>query len=180
MIAGREVVLRDPIDADADAVAAYWLDGDPEFIASLGIDPVRLPPREVIRKVHAECFARGAASHWTYIFGESQGRTIGYVALDRRSERDGRVHVHIFDRTPRNRAAVFKLFPTVLRLFLARFPLQKVSLETWPANDGIGRLLRRFGLVPRVLTLERPEGIARAGKFHLYELDRATVVALPN
>lgn len=41
-----EIELRDMIESDTEFIADYWLNSDPDFLVSMGVDIDMLPPRD--------------------------------------------------------------------------------------------------------------------------------------
>jgi RimJ/RimL family protein N-acetyltransferase len=175
---GRRIVLRDVAPSDVEALVAYWW-SDPTYIASLGADLTRLRDRETLRASLRASFER-PSSGGAFWIAEADGRAVAYVALHFQGAETAQAHMHVLERTLRNRALIYFLFPRVLRLFFLRFPLRRVDIETWSANRGIARLLARFGLVGRRAHLDRPAGLGRPGTFDVYAIDRDHLAGLPH
>jgi RimJ/RimL family protein N-acetyltransferase len=175
---GRPIVLRDAAVSDVDALVAYWW-GDSAYIASLGTDMSRLRDRETLRASLAASFESPARTGAFWV-AECEGCAIAYVALQFLTPEAAQAHVHVLHRTLRNKALVYFMFPKVLRLFFARFPLRRVHMQTWSANRGIARLLEHFGLRSRRANLLSPAGLGRPGEFDIYEIERDSLADLPH
>jgi hypothetical protein len=167
-IDGVRVVARRLRLEDLDALVAYWHDSLPEYLASLGVDTRKLGSREETRARVATGLGhdRGAVA----FVAEIEGEIVAYTNV-RVIEPDlACAHFHTLRRDSVVRRAAYAFFADVMRAAVEQLHVSQVRFETSVANRGINGFLQSFGLQPRRVRLEHPDGLALAGDFNVYEL----------
>ena len=173
-----EVVFRDLAEADLDALVDYWHGGVADH-AFLGIDLERLGSPEDTRARFRAAIRSEGSGQKTVAFIVARGdRVLAYTNVNFRG-RDGYAHVHFIDPEARNRGAASSLVPSVLEIFLTHLPIDRLVLEARTRNARINRVLEKIGLEPvETRRLEKPDGLALPGEFHVYHVDRPLAEAL--
>ena len=174
---GREVAIRDVEESDIETLVSYWHDSDPAYLASLGVNLAKLTSREQTRARFLSSLpgAQENPERATFVV-TADGRPVAYTNLNFRSMDEVYVHFHTLERGALVKGLVYFLFPEMLKIFFRRFPITRLIMQTSPENENINRFLGRFGLTPRRAYLSTPDGMARAGEFNVYEIDRAAAV----
>jgi RimJ/RimL family protein N-acetyltransferase len=173
-----EIVVRDVDEADLDALVAYWHEGVADH-AFLGIDPERLgSPEDTRARFRAANRSVGGGGKTAAFVLAMGARVVAYTNVNFRG-RDGYAHVHFIDPDTRNRGVASSLVPSILGMFFEHLPIDRLVLEARTRNTGINRVLEKSGLKPAWTGhLEKPDGLAGPGEFHVYHVDPPLVAAL--
>lgn len=176
---GHEVTIRDVEESDIEALVSYWHDSDPAYLSSLGVNVAKLASREQTkcRFLSSIPGAQDNPERATFIV-TSDGQPVAYTNLNFSSTEEAYVHFHTFERSALVKGVVYLLFPEMFRIFFRRFPLNRLIMQTSPENENITRFLGSFGLVPRRVYISKPDGMARAGEFNVYEIPRVAADGL--
>lgn len=173
-VRGRVVQLRPMRAEDVDVFVAYWHGGGAD-LAHLGIDPQKLGSERETRQ-RFEHLIRSPAPRPALGFTVTlDGRPVGYVNVNVLGRSRGRPHFHLVDPAVR-RAGVMSTvlragLPAILRTVREETGAQGLSVEVRTRNAGMNRLLQRLGYpVVETRDLDDPDGLAGAGRFHLYDI----------
>jgi RimJ/RimL family protein N-acetyltransferase len=175
---GKPLVLREIELADVEHIVDYWHGTDPALLAPLGVDLSKLRSPEATRArframvpAAQEADAPPCSSRAVVLcYG---GKVVAYSNLNIKSPQDAILHFHVVaNKGPRVKALAYLLFPRVLRLFFDETGLDRITLQTATVNRHVGRLLAAFGLRPKRVHLDVPDGLARPGEFDVYEISR--------
>jgi len=172
---GQTISVRDLIEDDIETIVDYWHPSDPDFLSSLGADLSKLTSRDATRHRLLSSLANGSERSRAYFVIVSGASILGYTNLNFRSANEACAHFHVLKRTAKVKAAMYAIFPDMMRAFFSLFPLQRIEMQTLPENRSIDRLLQHFGLKPRRAFLMQPDGFGRAGEFNIWEIHRDDV-----
>jgi len=175
---GLKVTLRDLEEGDIETIVDYWHESDPAFLQSLGVDLNKLSSKEETRRrLWSSLAADQSPPSRAYFVVTAGDELLIYTNLNFASAEEACAHFHVLKPGLRSKGVSYFLFPEAIRVFFERFPIQKLVMQTSPHNEKINRLLRRFSLTPQRAFLEKPDGMARAGEFNIYEICRADIEA---
>jgi RimJ/RimL family protein N-acetyltransferase len=169
----RQVVIRDVEERDLDTLVSYWHDNDLAYLKSLGVDVSKLAAREVTRSRFLSSLpdAPRPRERATFVV-TADDELVAYTNLNFKSLDEAYVHVHTLARNSLAKALAYALFPQMVTIFFASYPITRLLMQTSPENQNINRLLTRFGLTPERVYIEKPDGMARPGEFNVYEIPR--------
>jgi hypothetical protein len=159
-------------DAEFDAIADYFHRPD-EHLDTL-IDRQRLPDRASLRQRYASWTWSGDPDQMSSVFAlRLDGRLIGFTNLLRKSLQENYSHWHIIE--PQNRAGGIStsIYPTRIELYFDLFPIERLVHQTRTTNTGVNRMLDKYVPVAKTEFVERPDGLARPGEFHMRYVTRA-------
>jgi RimJ/RimL family protein N-acetyltransferase len=168
---GKRVSARPLQNEDLDVLVSYWHETPIEYLKSLGVDAGKLgSPAETRARLRASL---DGASDRLCVVAEMEGELVAYSNLAVREEGTAYGHLHTLRDDAVVRRAVYHLFPQVTAMAFEYLGVTRLRFEASVDNLGINRYLQSFGLKPRRLLLEEPDGMARPGEFHVYELSLA-------
>lgn len=168
--------LRDLGVDDVEAVADYWHAGGEEHLDGLGIDRSLLGTRDDTRQRFRRALPTGDSDQRTLAFGITvDGELAGYTLLNRYTPEDNYSHWHII--TPRLRAGGLStaLYPHRIKLYFDLTPILRLIHQTRTRNVGVNRMLDRYVPVAETRHVEKPDGVAAPGEFHLRYVRREDV-----
>ena len=173
-----EVWFDDHVSEDElDAIADYFYRPDPHLDTLL--DRARMPDRAGLRERYAAWRWSGDPGQMSSLFalrienGGLEGRVLGFTNLLRKTADVNYSHWHIIDEAARAGGVSSAVYPTRLDLYFGLFPIERLIHQTRITNTGVNRMLDKY--VPIAVTefIERPDGLARPGEFHMRYVTRA-------
>jgi hypothetical protein len=177
---GRRVPTRlgeiwfdaDVTDTDLDAIADYFTRPDPHLDTL--IDRMKLPARENLRQRYASWRYTGDPAQMFSVFAlRLDHRLVGFTNLLRKTPDENYSHWHIIDPADRAGGVSTAIYPTRIALYFDLFPIARLVHQTRVTNEGVNRMLDRFVPVAKTEFVEKPDGLARAGEFHIRYVTRA-------
>jgi hypothetical protein len=159
-------------EAEFDAIAGYFHRPD-EHLDTL-IDRQRLPDRASLRQRYASWVWAGDSSQMNSVFAlRLDGRLIGFTNLLRKSPQENYSHWHIIDPNDRAGGISSSVYPTRIELYFALFPIERLVHQTRVTNTGVNRMLDKYVPIAKTEFVERPDGLAKPGEFHMRYVTRA-------
>ena len=157
--------------AEFDVIADYFCRPD-DHLDTL-IDRSRLPDRASLRQRYASWVWQGDPDQMSSIFAlRLDGRLIGFTNLLRKSPHENYSHWHIIDPKDRAGGISSSIYPTRIDLYFDLFPIERLVHQTRVTNTGVNRMLDKFMPVAKTEFVERPDGLARPGEFHMRYVTR--------
>jgi RimJ/RimL family protein N-acetyltransferase len=171
-----EVWFDDVRDEDLDAIADYFT--KPDAHLDTLIDRTRMPDKAGLRARYALWKRTGDPGQMNSVFAlrlasEASERLIGFTNLLRQTERVNYSHWHILDPNLRAGGISSAVYPTRLDLYFGRFPIERLIHQTRITNTGVNRMLDKFVPIAKTEFVERPDGLAKPGEFHMRYVTRA-------
>jgi hypothetical protein len=161
-----QVWFDDATDADLDAIADYFIRPDAHLDTLL--DRAKMPDKAGLKARYAAWRRTGDPGQMQSVFAlRLEGRLIGFTNLLRRSEMENYSHWHILDPDVRAGGISSAVYPTRLDLYFGLFPIERLVHQTRVSNTGVNRMLDRFVPVAKTEFVERPDGLAKPGEFHM-------------
>jgi ribosomal protein S18 acetylase RimI-like enzyme len=171
------VRIRDIEEKDVDVIVDYLHSASPEYLDAINVDSIKLISREATasRVRLALPPPQGNAVSRAAVVAVVGEELVAYSNIHIVSLDETYAHVHIVQPSWRGRGLASVLFVRVMRLFVNRYGIRNLCLETSPKNTKVNGLLKKFGLKPRIVRLEDPNGFAKAGEFCVYDVPREVV-----
>jgi hypothetical protein len=177
---GRRVPTRvgevwfgaDLSDADLDMMADYFT--RPDAHLDTLVDRTRFPDKGKLRERYAAWRWAGDPAQASSVFAlRLDGRLAGFTNLLRKTPEENYSHWHIIDPADRAGGISSAIYPTRLDLYFGLFPIERLVHQTRVTNTGVNRMLDKFVPVAKTEFVERPDGLAKPGEFHMRYVTRA-------
>jgi hypothetical protein len=180
---GRRVATRagdvwfdDVTDADLDTIVDYFSRPDTHLDALL--DRAKMPDRAGLRARYASWKRTGDPGQMSSVFAlrladGAGSRLAGFTNLLRKTDADNYSHWHILDPAVRAGGISSAVYPTRLDLYFGLFPIERLIHQTRISNTGVNRMLDKFVPVAKTEFVEKPDGLAKPGEFHIRYVTRA-------
>jgi RimJ/RimL family protein N-acetyltransferase len=168
--------LRDLTPDDIPEIVDYWLSSPDEYLAFMGVDRQLLGTHEIIHRrflnaIRTEDPAQSAISLGITL----DERLVGYTLLNRYSEEVNYSHWHITLPDLRARGLSTALYPFRIKAYFDLAPISQLIHQTRMRNLGVNRMLDKFIAVSETKFIERPDGVAGPGEFHLRYVRRGDI-----
>lgn len=170
------VDLRDITAADVPAIVDYWVLAPHEHLTSMGVDRQRLGTQEDIYWRFAKAIRTGDVRQSNIALGVTlDDRLVGYTLLNRYSDDVNYSHWHIIEPNLRAKGLSSALYPHRIKAYFELAPISQLIHQTRTSNVGVNRLLDKFVPVSETKFVEKPDGVANPGEFHLRYVRREDV-----
>jgi RimJ/RimL family protein N-acetyltransferase len=171
--------LRDLALDDLLALVDYWLLSPDEHLAFMGVDRQLLGSKENIHRRFLDAIRTGDPRQSTISFGITlDERLVGYTLLNRYSEDVNYSHWHIIAPSLRARGLSTALYPHRIKAYFDLAPISQLIHQTRTRNLGVNRMLDKFVSVSETRFIEKPDGVASPGQFHLRFVRREDIPRL--
>ena len=176
---GHELVLRDLEPGDIEALVAYWVDADDEYLDFLGVDREKLGTADDIRQRFASLVRTGDPDQERVAFVSTlDGVVTSYTNLHFVSPDENYMHAHIIRPGARGKGLASSSFANLMGIVFREFPqVDQLLLVTQPHNEGINRVLTKVGLNFERRWYDEPDGLPRPGWFNVFTFTRQMVEA---
>lgn len=170
--------LRDLEERDIEAIVAYWHGGGAD-LAFLGIDIERMGGPEDTRRRYADRLRTGDKSQSSIAFAITRDRAmIGYTLLNQYEGGVGYSHWHIISPGARASGISTALYPHRIKMYFDTTGIERLVHQTRTRNIGVNRMLDRYVPVAETIFVEKPDGIAGPGEFHIRYVTRGDLPRL--
>lgn len=160
--------LRDLSSADLPAIVDYWLRSPAEHLDFMGVDRQMLGSKEEIHKRFANAVRTGDPNQSAMVLAITlDERLAGYTLLNRYSEDVNYSHWHIIDSNLRGRGLSTALYPHRIKAYFEIAPISRLIHQTRTRNLGVNRMLDKFVAVSETKFIDKPDGVACPGEFHI-------------
>jgi RimJ/RimL family protein N-acetyltransferase len=160
--------LRDLNPADLPAIVDYWLLSPEEHLAFMGVDRLRLGSEEDLRRRFLNAIRTSDPTQSTVSLGITlDQRLVGYTLLNRYSEDVNYSHWHIIVSHLRAKGLSTALYPSRIKAYFDLAPISQLIHQTRTRNVGVNRMLDKFIPVSETKYIDKPDGVAEPGEFHL-------------
>lgn len=168
--------LRDLTPADVPFIVDYWLKSPDEFLTRMGVDRARLGSAEEIQRRFLNAIRSGDLDQRSISLGITlDGGLVGYTLLNRYSEDVNYSHWHIIVSGQRAKGLSTALYPYRVKAYFDLAPLSQLIHQTRTSNVGMNRVLDKFVPVSETKYIEKPDGVASPGEFHLRYVKREDI-----
>jgi RimJ/RimL family protein N-acetyltransferase len=152
----------------------YFYEADQPFLRGMGVDPLRLPPRETwLGNVLIDHERPDKERDRFYLIWIFQGDRIGHSSINKIVPgSEAFIHLHLWNSALRGTGLGTQFMRKSIRHFWERYSLKKLICEPWAENPAPNRVLEKLGFkfIRRYRTI--PGVIACEQDVNRYELDR--------
>jgi hypothetical protein len=160
--------LRDLTSSDLPAIADYWLLSPDEYLVAMGVDRHRLGSAEDVHKRFFNAIRTGEAVQPSIALAITLDEgLVGYTLLNRYSAEVNYSHWHIIVPNLRAKGLSTALYPHRLKAYFDLTPISQLIHQTRTSNMGVNRMLDKFIAVSETKFIDKPDGVAKPGEFHL-------------
>ncbi len=160
--------LRDVTSADLPAIVDYWLFSPVEHLDFMGVNRQLLGSSEHIYRRFAKAVRTGDPSQSAMALAITlDERLAGYTLLNRYSQDVNYSHWHLIDTDLRGRGLSTALYPYRIKAYFDVAPISQLIHQTRTRNLGVNRMLDKFVAVSETKWIDKPDGVASPGEFHI-------------
>ena len=160
--------LRDLTPSDIEQVVTYWYTSGDQHLDHLGIDRELLGNEEDTRRRFSRAIRTGDPNQQSLAFAITVDDVFaGYTLLNQYTPDLNYSHWHITDSHLRGSGLSTALYPHRIKLYFDLTPIHRLVHQTRTRNVGVNRMLDRYVPVAETRHIERPDGVALPGEFHL-------------
>jgi hypothetical protein len=173
-----EVWFDDHVSEDElDAIADYFT--RPDAHLDTLIDRALMPDKARLRARYADWRWTGDPGQMNSLFALRldsvglDGRLLGFTNLLRKTADVNYSHWHIIDPQVRSMGISSAVYPVRLDLYFGLFPIERLVHQTRITNTGVNRMLDKYAPIAVTEFVEKPDGLAKPGEFHMRYVTRA-------
>ena len=171
-----EAAIRDLDLQDLDAIVRFWHESGDDFLDFLGIDRSLLGTKQDTLDRFLRAIPTGDPDQQSLAFAITvDGEFSGYTLLNRYSPETNYSHWHITDPALRRTGVSTALYPYRIKTYFDSAPMDRLIHQTRTRNVAVNRMLDRFAPIAETRHIERPDGVALPGEFHLRYVLRGDV-----
>lgn len=158
--------VREMERADIGCVSRYWINADPPFLLSLGVDPAKLPAPDQLNQMLSEQIRAPIEEKQSYwLIWQMDGRPIGHSnARPIVFGKEAYMHLHLWELTVRRQGLGAELVRMSLPWYFQSLRLEKIYCEPYALNAAPNRVLEKVGFdfvkeyttIPGFLNFEQP------------------------
>jgi hypothetical protein len=150
-----------------------------DSLAFMGIDRQRLGSHDEILRRFSNAIRTGDASKPNIALGITlEDRLVGYTLLNRYTAEVNYSHWHIIVPTLRAKGLSTALYPHRIQAYFEMAPIAQLIHQTRTRNVAVNRMLDKFVPVAKTKHIEKPDGVASPGEFHLRYVRREDIPAI--
>jgi RimJ/RimL family protein N-acetyltransferase len=140
-------IARPMLQSEASLIIDYFHHASPEFLASLGVDPARLPPRERWRAHYEQEFGLPVEKRRSLlVLWELAQSPIGFSSADKIViGSQAFMHLHIFEPHRRQHGHGVSLVRQSARIYFETLGIQQLFCEPYALNAAPNRTLQKAG-----------------------------------
>jgi RimJ/RimL family protein N-acetyltransferase len=168
--------LRDLTATDLPTIVDYWVLSKAEYLDFMGVDRELLGSSEDIRRRFVKAIRTGDPNQSAIALGITLNeRLVGYTLLNRYSEDVNYSHWHIIDSHLRGKGLSTALYPFRIKAYFDVAPISRLIHQTRTRNLGVNRMLDKFIPVSKTKLIDKPDGVASPGEFHIRFVKREDI-----
>jgi RimJ/RimL family protein N-acetyltransferase len=169
-------VLRDLKSDDIEEIVRFWYGSGDEFLDFMGIDRSRLGTAQDTRQRFIQAIRTGEAKQPSIAFAITlNGDYSGYTLLNRYAADINYSHWHITNPALRGRGLSTALYPYRMKTYFDVVPMNRLIHQTRTRNVAVNKMLDHWVPVAETCHIERPDGVALPGEFHLRYVLRSDI-----
>lgn len=171
--------LRDLTAADIPAIIDYWLLSPLEHLDFMGVNRQLLGSSEDIHRRFVNAVRTGDSSQSVIALAITlDEQLVGYTLLNRYSEDVNYSHWHIIVSNLRGQGLSTALYPFRIKAYFDLAPIMQLIHQTRTRNLGVNRMLDKFIMVSETKFIDKPDGVASPGDFHIRFVRREDIPGL--
>jgi hypothetical protein len=170
--------LRDLAPDDIETIVAYWHGGgaDLEF---LGIDVAKMGDADNSRRRFGAMFRTGDRDQRQIAYAIAlDGAMVGYTMLNQYDAENNYSHWHIIAKDRRAGGISSALYPHRIKMYFDTTDMQRLIHQTRTRNIGVNRMLDKYVPIAETAYVEKPDGLAGPGEFHMRHVRRSDLPRL--
>ena len=158
--------VREIQEKDIDLIAQYWLNSDPSFLISMGVDLDKIPTREQLKQMLLTQINTPIEEKRGYcIIWELDGKQVGHSNTNPTVfGEEAFMHLHMWNGTGRKKGLGTELVRMTLPLFFKNLKLKRLISEPYALNPAPNKTLSKAGFefvkeyitTPGSLNFEQP------------------------
>lgn len=173
------LTIRELTEADIPAIARYWLDSEPEFLESIGVDLAKRPSRDQLADGLRSQLAKPLHERQSYcLIWEADGVAIGHCNTNPTLfGKEAWMHLHLWEARARRRGVGTQLVQGSMGRFFDVLRLERLYCEPMAANAAPNRTVAKLGfeLVKEHVTV--PGSICSEQAVKLWVMTRERFIA---
>jgi RimJ/RimL family protein N-acetyltransferase len=171
--------IRDLVPSDIESIVQYWFTSGDEFLDFMGIDLARLGTKEESRQRFLRAIPTGNPDQETLAFAITVDDAFaGYTLLNRYAQDTNYSHWHITNPALRGAGLSSALYPHRIRTYFEAAPINRLTHQTRTRNIAVNRMLDKYVPVAETCYVQKPDGVALPGEFHLRYVYRKDIPEL--
>ena len=171
--------LRDLDPAELSAIVDYWLLSPSEYLDFMGVNRQLLGSGEDIHTRFMNAIRTGDPSQSSIAFAITlDERLAGYTLLNRYAENENYSHWHVIVPALRRKGLSTALYPHRIKAYFDVAPISQLIHQTRTRNLGVNRMLDKFIAVSETKWMDKPDGVACPGEFHIRFVRRENIPAI--
>jgi len=168
--------LRDLQPADVPAIVDYWTLSPPDYLAAMGVDRPRLGSPDDVHTRYTNAIRTGDSDQSSFALAITlDERMVGYTLLNRYSPDVNYSHWHIIIPGLRTRGLSTALYARRVQAYFTLTPITRLIHQTRTSNTAMNRVLDKFVPVSETKHIDKPDGVAAPGVFHLRFVKREDI-----
>lgn len=170
--------LRDLKSEDIEAIVDYWHGGGADLV-HLGIDLSRLGTPDDMRLHYRSRIRTGDKAQRAIGYAITLDcQFVGYTYLNQYAPDSNYSHWHITKAGMRAGGITSALYPHRIKMYFDTTDMNRLVHQTRTRNVGVNRVLNKYVPVVETLYIDRPDGFAGPGEFHIRYVYRTDVPRL--
>jgi len=165
-IALKRTSVREITADDVPPLASYWVDSDPVFMKSMGVDVEKIPARNALVEMISQQLTQSYREKKAYaIVWLMNNEAIGHCNVNKITfGEEATMHLHIWKQDARQKGIGTSLVKQTLPYFYNNLHLKKLWCEPYALNPAPNKTLEKVGFefvkeyvtVPGVLNFQQP------------------------
>lgn len=162
----RILTVREIQESDVTRIVSYWLDSDPIFLQSMGVDPAKIPAREQLTQMITEQLTQPYEEKKAYaIIWEIDGKPAGHCNVNKIVfGKEAYMHLHLWNSHSRQKGAGTAFVKLTVPYFFRNLQLEVLYCEPYALNPAPNKTLNKAGFefvkeyvtIPGALNFEQP------------------------
>ncbi|MGB0432435.1 MAG: GNAT family N-acetyltransferase [Bacteroidia bacterium] len=169
------ILVRDMMESDTEFIADYWLNSDPEFLVSMGVDLEKLPPREGlinILKGHVNTPDKEKNSLAQILLID--GKPCGHCNINEiEFGVSAKMHLHIWYAENRRAGVGSQMVRNAIPVFFERLKIKTLWCEPSANNQAPNKTLLKLGFEFVKSHMVVPGSLCFKQEANLYKLSQA-------
>jgi RimJ/RimL family protein N-acetyltransferase len=160
--------LRDLDADDVDVIVRFWYGSGDAFLDFLGVDRSLLGTLADTRQRFMRAIRTGDPEQRSLAFAITLNDELaGYTLLNLYTPQVNYSHWHIINPSLRGLGLSTALYPYRIKTYFDVAPMHRLIHQTRTRNIAVNRMLDRYVPIAETRYIERPDGVALPGEFHL-------------
>jgi RimJ/RimL family protein N-acetyltransferase len=144
---GNNLTVREIQHTDIEHISSYWLNSDPLYLRSMGVDLAKLPGRSDFEQMLSEQIITPIERKRSYcLIWELDGKPVGHCNTNPITfAQEAFMHLHLWYKLDRAKGIGTTLVKMTLPCFFEHLKLKKLISEPYSLNAAPHRVLEKAG-----------------------------------